>query len=50
MNNSPYPVVLGQYSPSQNGTVVSPRGIVPCIAVGGKGHDTDKLKILIEYG
>lgn len=50
MNNNPYPVVLCKYSPSQNGTVVSPRGIAPCIAGGGKDHDTDKPKILIEYG
>ncbi len=43
------PVVLGCYSPSQNGVVVSPRGIAPCISGGGKGHDTDKPKILLEY-
>ena len=40
---------LGYYSPSQNGLVVSPFGIAPCLAGGGKGHDTDKPKILIEY-
>lgn len=43
------PIVLGKYSPSQNGVVVSPKGIALCIAGGGKGHDTDKPKILIEY-
>ena len=44
-----FPIVLGKYSPSQNGVVVSPKGIALCIAGGGKGHDTDKPKILIEY-
>lgn len=44
-----FPIVLGHYSPSQNGIVVSPYGIAICIAGGGKGHDTDKPKILIEY-
>jgi hypothetical protein len=43
------PIVLGRYSPSQNGIVVSPDGIALCLAGGGKGHDTDKPKILIEY-
>ncbi len=43
------PIILGRYSPSQNGTVISPNGIAPCIAGGGKGHDTDKPKILIEH-
>ena len=41
-------IVLGKYSPSQNGIVVDIRGIAPCVAGGGKGHDTDKPKILIE--
>lgn len=42
-------IVLGKYSPSQNGVVVVDiRGIAPCVAGGGKGHDTDKPKILIE--
>ena len=48
MNNH-RPIVLGSYSPPQNGIIVSPHGIAPCIAVGGKGHDVDKPKILIEY-
>ena len=40
---------LGQYSPSQNGWVVSRHGIAPCICGGGNGHDTDVPKILITY-
>ena len=47
--NNPRPIVLGSYSPSQNGIIVSPHGIALCIAGGGKGHDVDKPKILIEY-
>lgn len=43
------PIILGRYSPSQNGIVVSPVGIALCLAGGGNGHDTDKPKILIEY-
>ncbi len=43
------PIVLGLYSPSQNGVVVSPRGIALCISGGGRGHDVDKPKILVEY-
>lgn len=43
------PIVLGQYSPSQNGIVVSPFGPSLCVSGGGNGHDTDKPKILIEY-
>jgi hypothetical protein len=43
------PIILGRYSPSQNGIVVSPAGIALCLAGGGNGHDTDKPKILIEY-
>ena len=46
--NTPNVIKLGYYSPSQNGVIVSPKGIAPCIAGGGKGHDTDKPKILIE--
>lgn len=49
MNNNPRPIILGFYSPSQNGIIVSPHGIALCIAGGGKGHDVDKPKILIEY-
>ena len=30
------PIILGRYSPSQNGTVISPNGIAPCIAGGVK--------------
>ena len=47
--NNPRPIVLGSYRPSQNGIIVSPNGIALCIAGGGKGHDVDKPKILIEY-
>ena len=39
---------VGFYSPSQNGLVILPQGIAPCIAGGGKGHDVDKPKILLE--
>ena len=46
--NNPHPIILGSYSPSQNGIIVSPHGIALCIA-GGKDHDVDKPKILIEY-
>lgn len=49
MLNNPRPIVLGSYSSSQNGIIVSPHGIALCIAGGGKGHDVDKPKILIEY-
>lgn len=42
-------IILGRYSNSQNGVIISPLGIAPCFAGGGKGHDTDKPKILIEY-
>lgn len=47
--NNPRPIVLGSYSPSQNGIIVSPHGIALCIVGGGKGHDVDKPKMLIEY-
>ena len=47
--NNPRPIILGSYSPSQNGIIVSPHGIALCIAGGGKGHDVDKPKILITY-
>ena len=43
------PVVLGRYSPSQNGIVISADGVALCLAGGGKGHDTDKPKVLVEY-
>jgi hypothetical protein len=42
-------VKLGYYSNSQNGVIVSRHGIAPCVCGGGKGHDTDVPKILIEY-
>ena len=35
MNNNHRPIVLGSYSPSQNGIIVSPHGIALCIAGGG---------------
>lgn len=41
-------IVLGRYSPSQNGVIVSPFGLSPCIVGGGAGHDTDVPKILCE--
>lgn len=49
MRTPPWPIVLGKYSNSQNGIIVSSKGIALCISGGGKGHDTDKPKILIEY-
>lgn len=42
-------IKLGYYSPSQNGLIVSKHGISPCVCGGGKGHDIDTPKILIEY-
>ena len=39
---------LGYYSNSENGVVISAEGISHCISGGGKGHDTDVPKILIE--
>lgn len=33
--NNPRPIILGSYSPSQNGIIVSPHGIALCIAGGG---------------
>ena len=42
-------VKLGYYSPSQNGVIVSKHGCSPCLCGGGKGHDTDVPKILINY-
>lgn len=49
MNRNIRPIILGRYSPSQNGIIVSVKGIALCIAGVGKGHDVDKPKILIEY-
>ena len=34
--NNPNPIVLGRYSPSQNGIIVSPFGIALCITGGVK--------------
>nr|DAM65075.1 MAG TPA: hypothetical protein [Caudoviricetes sp.] len=48
MNNN-RPIILGSYSPSQNGIIVHPKGIALCLCGGGKGHDVDKPKILLEY-
>lgn len=31
------PIILGKYSPSQNGIIVSPRGIALCISGGVEG-------------
>ena len=31
------PIILGKYSPSQNGVVVSPKGIALCISGGVTG-------------
>nr|DAE17112.1 MAG TPA: hypothetical protein [Siphoviridae sp. ctbvd11] len=42
-------IILGLYSPSQNGIVVHPKSIAFCLTGGGKGHDVDKPKILLEY-
>lgn len=33
--NNPRPIIIGSYSPSQNGIIVSPYGIALCIAGGG---------------
>lgn len=48
MNNN-RPIILGSYSPSQNGIVLHPKGIAHCIVGGGKGNDVNKPKILLEY-
>lgn len=49
VNRHIHPIILGEYSPSQNGIIVAPSGIAQCIAGGGKGHDTTKPKILLTY-
>lgn len=46
----PRVIKLGQYSPSENGWVLSADGIAHCVAGGGHGHDTDIPKILIRHG
>ena len=33
--NNPRPIIIGSYSPSQNGIIVSPYGIALCIVGGG---------------
>ena len=47
--NYNHPIILGSYSPSQNGIIVSTSGIAQCLCGGGKGYDVDKPKILLEY-
>ena len=47
--NSNRPIILGSYSPSQNGIIVHPKGISLFLTGGGKGHDVDKPIILLEY-
>jgi len=37
MNSNIRPIVLGRYSPSQNGIIVSPHGIALCISGEGEG-------------
>lgn len=49
MNAEIRPIILGRYLPSQNGIIVSAKGIALCIAGVGKDHDVDKPKILIVY-
>lgn len=41
-------IKLGYYSNSQNGLIVSVKGVAPCMAGGGRGHDSDVPKILIK--
>lgn len=41
-------IKLGYYSNSQNGLIVSIKGVAPCMAGGGRGHDSDVPKILIK--
>ena len=49
--NNPRPIVLGFYSPSQNGTIVSPLGIAPCLVGGGKRKGKkNKNYIIIKEG
>ena len=38
MNRHIHPIVLGEYSPSQNGIIVSPLGIAQCIAGGARAR------------
>ena len=42
MNRHIRPIVLGEYSPSQNGIIVSPLGIAQCIAGGGAMDTTQR--------
>lgn len=39
--------IVGQWSNSQNGYVISPIGISHCIAGGGRGHDTTLPKVIL---
>lgn len=32
--DNPRPIIIGSYSPSQNGIIVSPHGVALCIAGG----------------
>lgn len=41
-------IKLGYYSNSQNGLIVSVKGVAPCISGGGRGHDSNVPKILIK--
>lgn len=41
-------IKLGYYSNSQNGLIVSVKGVAPCMLGGGRGHDSDVPKILIK--
>ena len=38
------PIILGQYSPSQNGIVVSPKGPALCLAGGVMGTIPTNLR------
>ena len=42
-------IKLGYYSNSQNGLIISEMAIAPCMAGGGRGHDSDVPKILKCY-
>ena len=44
-----HPIILGSYSPSQNGIVVHPKGSALCLTGGGNWYDVDKPKILLAY-
>ena len=44
MNRHIHPIILGEYSPSQNGIIVAPSGIAQCIAGGGQRARHDETK------